>query len=1848
MVEISAIERSDSFGPAAVEEWTPRLVADRCLFIDLEVETASSADARGPMPQAAAVNGRFAIRALAAVLGSEEVYRPELGTYSAVRRALGEVGELARGAAFVAGHNIVDWDLPFIERRVRRSRLLRLPAVDTLVVSPLASPQRPYHRLVKDYKLVGSEQSKPLGDCRLARTLFEECWQLLRDQGEARRGLLDVYRSCFGHPGSGIPDQILAGLGGRRVRGDALLRRVLDLAEGKACPTQMSRNLPRLVANVATRPAVAYALAWLSVAGTESVLPRWVHYKYSDAGEFIRAVRGTPCGRQGSCGYCGKYHDLRRGLSRFFGFDGFRSTPSTSDRASLQERITTTVSRGSPVLGIMPTGGGKSVCYQLPAILRNEQSGALTVVISPLQALMKDQVDQLRSKTATPSFAATLNGQQTMIERRDTLDAIRMGRFAMLYVSPEQLRNRSFENAVRHREIAAWVFDEAHCLSQWGHDFRPDYLYAARFIREFSRRERVRPAPVACFTATASVAVQEELRRYFKRELDVDVTVISGDRVDRDNLRYTVEELPTARKETRIDELLRAAIGQGTSGGPYTGSAIVYARTRRRTEEIAAGLRKRGWPADHFHAGLDPPDKQRVQDEFLDGALPVIVATNAFGMGIDKDNIRIVVHADIPGSVESYLQEAGRAGRDGEPADCVLLYTDGDQERQFDLLSRGELTKRDLAQILRAIRRVRRHGDEIIVSPGDLLNATGPNTSFDPDGRDTRTRVKVAIAWLERAGFVLRNENHTRLFQGVPAVPNTEALTARMDQLDLSSAVRERWEAIIALLLTTDDSEAIDIDRIAALPAYRQRARRLQERYGDNPRRLNEQITKEIFRALYDMSRVGVLKEGSHFSAWIRHKTTTKSSDRLTELREAQREMWSVLRSEYPHLEDGDEQQIDVAWLQAALRTRDVTLTTAEVLTLLEGWASIGIGRDPAATVKSNRRASIRLRLPSGWGRLSSDLRLRNEISAVVVDALARIADRQQLRGHVRVLFSLAEIGQAVETTTTLSGQVADPFTAIEKALLFLHEHRVVRLEHGLAMFRQAMKLQILAEKGRRYLNADYQALADHYEHRVFKVHAIGRFLTELGRSPDEAQTYVTHYFRMRDEQFRERYFPDPKTVTRATAADSYQRIVDDLANPAQQAIVTAPKGTNMLVLAGPGSGKTRVVVHRCAYLLKVARVRPERILVICYNRSAMYQLRTRIRELVGDTGRRVAIHTYHSLALRLCERSLAAERAAAPDDTPVNFEHILRDANELLRDATDTEDGFEDDLRDRLLAGYEQVLVDEYQDIDGPQYEMITHIARKAGRDEDRYAAILAVGDDDQNIYEWRGASTSYLKAYEDDFAAKRHYLVENYRSTRHIVEAANGLIDHNGDRMKQSYPIQVNKARRGNPPGGRWAEQHDTEGRVVAYNVADDAAGNAAVLARIERLHERGADLSDFVVISRTHRRSDQIRAHLENYGVPVRRAVTEGLPWLGHIREFHRLVEHLRGLDTPDVPVPTLRAQLPNIVRQHPTGPLSCWAALADGILKDLQEDVGIEPCPTRTILEALHQALAEERRTHFVGQGVTTCTAHAAKGSEYPHVLITGTDWKPRTDRTDDDQQQRRLYYVAMTRAINTLTIINERSDPNPYLTDLPPHNVSPRRANLAHNDQATTPDTFTVLGMADLNLGYPAYHTSHSPIHENLSRLNTHDRVHLRRHNNRVQILNVRNQPVGALAKKATAGWGPDEISAITDARVLAIVRRTSTGVKPEFAHRMKAREWEIPLLEVRHAPLRQRSHNASTPRTTPTRPSPTQPNRRRGETPNYCATCQQRLAQWATAFMADPDTPPPRLHAECGTAHPTP
>ncbi len=330
-------------------------------------------------------------------------------------------------------------------------------------------------------------------------------------------------------------------------------------------------------------------------------------------------------------------------LHRYWHYPAFRP---------LQAEIIDSVLAGHDTLGLLPTGGGKSITFQVPGMMLP----GLTLVVTPLISLMKDQVDALRRRRIP---AAALYSGMTAAEVRNAEDRLRARRCRFLYVSPERLAGERFQMRLRRLNVSLLVVDEAHCISQWGYDFRPPYLRIGALRKHIGE-----DVPCLALTATATPAVAEDIRRQLRFRPGARTFQAS---FSRHNLQYIVR--PAPEKMAQMTHILSHT----------TGSAIVYVRSRRKAQEIADYLVHAGFPATYYHAGLEPDEKNTRQQNWIDGHCRVIVATNAFGMGIDKPDVRLVIHADPPPSLEEYYQEAGRAGRDGQRSYAVLLRTDRDR-----------------------------------------------------------------------------------------------------------------------------------------------------------------------------------------------------------------------------------------------------------------------------------------------------------------------------------------------------------------------------------------------------------------------------------------------------------------------------------------------------------------------------------------------------------------------------------------------------------------------------------------------------------------------------------------------------------------------------------------------------------------------------------------------------------------------------------------------------------------------------------------------------------------------------------------------------------------------------------------------------------------------------------------------------------------------------------------------------------------------------------------------------------------------------------------------------------------
>jgi ATP-dependent DNA helicase RecQ len=399
-------------------------------------------------------------------------------------------------------------------------------------------------------------------------------------------------------------------------------------------------------------------------------------------------------------------------LGEKFHFSGFRKW---------QEEIIDNLLGRRDVVVVMPTGSGKSLCYQLPALLLD----GVTLVISPLIALMKDQVDGLVQNEVPATF---INSALIPSEQGQRLRDIQQGRYKLVYIAPERFRNPGFMEGIQSCRVSLFAVDEAHCVSEWGHDFRPDYLRLKGVV------EKLGHPPVAALTATATPDVRRDI--ITQLGLKQPVTFVAG--FDRPNLRFQVKKVEG--EEDKIDAILGLL-----KKNPQRG--IIYAATRKNVETVTSALQSRGYKAGSYHAGMEMESRRFIQDRFMEGTLPVVVATNAFGMGIDKSDLRFIVHYDIPGSIEAYYQEVGRAGRDGKPATCLLLFNYADTFTQEFFID-GNYPPRDMIE--RVYEVLCDIGtDEIEMTQKALAGRIGRTKSNE-------MAVSSCLKILEKAGYIER------------------------------------------------------------------------------------------------------------------------------------------------------------------------------------------------------------------------------------------------------------------------------------------------------------------------------------------------------------------------------------------------------------------------------------------------------------------------------------------------------------------------------------------------------------------------------------------------------------------------------------------------------------------------------------------------------------------------------------------------------------------------------------------------------------------------------------------------------------------------------------------------------------------------------------------------------------------------------------------------------------------------------------------------------------------------------------------------------------------------------------
>ena len=1584
----------------------------------------------------------------------EKVFRGEKGFHT----ALCEMAHLTSGLKWLMGHNILGHDLKYLKAVVPEAAWLKVPVIDTLWLSPLAFPQNPYHRLIKNHKIISSEINSPLSDCHA-------CWQLFQDQctafGKIKAEKPEEFALWTALSDIPLPYRLSEDIMIPERDTSPDVKKLIDTIwlmmqdnndQGrlKVCRTRFLELMKTDIRNPAIYPSLGYALSWLNVSGGNSVLAPWVRHQFPDTARLIAELRDHDCGST-ECRYCQDTLNPEAQLQRYFKLPTFRDVKGFDggQRAVVQSGM-----KGLHTLAVLPTGGGKSLCYQLPALNRYYRNGGLTIVVSPLQSLMKDQLDGLEIKGAT--CAAMLNGLVEVVERAQILDKIALGDIGILFVAPEQFRNTSFINAISQRQINGWVFDEAHCLSKWGHDFRPDYLYAVKFIAEHSKNNGT-VAPVSCFTATAKPDVLADITNHFRVEAGIEFRQFIGDN-ERDNLFYDVLEISDGLKKQKINELLHRELDH------QSGGAVVFVGRRKSAETYSAYLKEQGWACEHFHAGLGNNEKADIQNQFIGGSLRVIVATNAFGMGVDKSDVRLVIHAEITGSLENYLQEAGRAGRDQADAKCVLLYDGRDVDTQFSISKMSQIELRDLKSVWKKVGWLNQaaygkdHCGEIVATGGEILRDTEEYMSFDSDDRQADTKVKTVLAWLERADLLERKENQTRIFPARSGRLNLDEALAIIEKNKFSKRISEIYQTIAEIVFQAPEDAPLSTDDLVQATAC---------------------SFTELRGHLKKLEELDILTNDTHMTVILRTDNKKPADKRLAQVIAWEEKLWQILKNEIPEADQGIWQNLSLNAVCYQMNEADLETNPAEIKLLMQSLA------DDKAAQRTNSSGSFQIRdvgnnllkvrfknpKSDSWENLQNNAELRRNISLCLLPFLMAKTNGVRQK-DVMVETRMGELVQQIADDLVLSVQIpADRRELLLKqTLLFMHKQGVIKLNHGMTILRHAMTIipnpEALSAK-RQYLAEDYKPLSIFYGEKRFQIHVMQEYALRALKNLTEGLNLVRDYFGLEEKNFKNKWFKGRLKELDEPASPQTLREITDGLNEMQKAVVTDQSGSNRLILAGPGSGKTRVIVHRVAYLLRVQHVPASAIIVLTFNRLAAQEVKRRLFGLVGPLAAAVTVMTYDGMAMRLLGVRFDGNNREYGKS---QFKEWCRQAAAMLSDDLENDDG-SDETRERIMAGFRYILVDEYQDISEEHYRLVSALAGRKRAEEDKLT-ILAVGDDDQNIYAFNGTSNEYIHRFQKDYdVAQPDYLTYNYRSTQYIISAANSVINGMTGRLKTLHPIVINPERQTQPNGGVWAAtDSERQGRVrhISLPFGSSNIQAQAVITEIGRLKTLSeVAWNEIAVLSRHNASLKPLQAWCEQNGIPYFLSADKSSKIkLRHTREFVRLIDGVEKQTegfTSQAFAELISEQVKKSggswcvwFRQLQTDFLNEYPLqdeklpeksdnLAESREAEIQaspiEDNGSSENGSGTVnryssafLKSwLYEYVGDEHETR--SEGIFLGTAHAVKGLEFKHVFILDGGWQ------GVDEAEQRLYYVAMTRAIETLTLLQTTPE-HPWMTKLP--------------------------------------------------------------------------------------------------------------------------------------------------------------------------------------------------------------
>lgn len=1220
---------------------------------------------------------------------------------------------------FVCGHNIINHDAKYLFGERSHNYVL----VDTLFLSPLLFPERPYHHLLKDDKLLSDQMNNPVNDC-------EKAHDLLMDEVARWESLSASMQIIYSTLLQDINEfrGFLAFVNAQAGSKESLAELIRSEYRGKICEHADIRSA------INKYPCeLAYALALIATTDYRSITPAWVLHNYPNVENLVRLLRHTKCPE--GCTYCNKDLDVHVNLKQFFGFDEFR----TYEGEPLQENAVRAAVDHKSLLAIFPTGGGKSLTFQLPALMEGRSVHGLTVVISPLQSLMKDQVDNLAERGITE--AVTINGLLDPLSRSEAIQRVMDGDASLLYIAPEMLRSKTIEKILLARHIVRIVIDEAHCFSSWGQDFRVDYLYIGKFISQYQKNKKCRePIPISCFTATAKQKVVQDICDYFKETLDIDLQIFASSAA-RANLRYSV-----IHADTDEDKYMKLRSLIAESSCP----TIVYVSRTKRTRQLAEKLTRDGFKALPFNGKMDAEDKIANQDAFMNDHVRIIVATSAFGMGVDKKDVGLVIHYDISDSLENYVQEAGRAGRDPHlEARCFVLYNDADLDKHFILLNQTKLSISEIQQIWKAVKDLTKQRTRACCSALEIARQAG----WDDSVSDIETRVRTALAALEQAGYLERGNNVPHVYATGITVKNLDEARRRItESLLFENAEVEKAVRIIKSLISqkyiakAQDAEAESrIDYLADILGLSK---------------------NDIVSSVVRMRQEGILADSKDISAFLNDvgDSENKSKRLLERFTKLERYILGHLSADtfsisYKQLNDN------------AQKEGIETATEKDIRTLLYFLTVKGYTRKKEIATH-NIELTCQADMASTLKRFEKRLVICQFAIEWLYKLTSQTCEERTCNSNNGVQFSVVELLNDLKSSgnTLLDTMQNVQLEDVEEALLYLSKIGALKLEGGFLVLYNAMDIRRVKDSRLRYKQEDYRMLSEFYKQKIQQVHIVGEYANLMVRDYNSALQYVQDYFQMDYKRFISKYFKGErlKEIERNVTPEKYKHIFGTLSEK-QMEIISDKASRCIVVAAGPGSGKTRVLVHKLASLLLLEDVKHEQLLMLTFSRAAATEFKQRLLGIIGNAAHFVEIKTFHSYCFDLLGKIGNLEDA----------KDVVARAAQMIRKG---------EVEPNRIAKT-VLVIDEAQDMSGEEYALV-HALMTVNED----MRVIAVGDDDQNIFEFRGSDSRFMAQLQKEANARFVEMTENYRSSQHVVDFANVFVNGIEGRMKSDPIISKN----------------------------------------------------------------------------------------------------------------------------------------------------------------------------------------------------------------------------------------------------------------------------------------------------------------------------------------------------------------------------------------------------------------------------------------------------------------------